>query len=86
MSGSAGRRWPRAAQPPQARVTLTLPALNGAATVLFLVTGKSKVEPLARLLGPLGEAPLPAQRVRPRGDRLVFADAAAMGRPSSRAR
>ena len=77
-------RWTEVAeggQPPQARVTLTLPALNGAGTVLFLVTGKSKVEPLARLLGPLGEAPLPAQRVRPRGDRLVFADAAAMGRP-----
>ena len=77
-------RWTEVAEggdPPRPRVTLTLPALNGGAAVLFLVTGASKVEALARLLGPLGEAPLPAQRVRPRGERIVFADAAAMGHP-----
>jgi 6-phosphogluconolactonase len=66
--------------PPRPRVTLTLPALNGATAVLFIVTGASKGEALGRLMGPAGEHPLPAQRVHPRGDRLVFADQAAMGR------
>ena len=75
-------RWTEVAEggdPPRPRVTLTLPALNGAATVLFIVTGASKVEALGRLMGPAGDAPLPAQRVHPRGERLVFADQAAMG-------
>ena len=79
-------RWTEVAvggEPPRPRVTLTLPALNGAAAVLFLVTGARKAEVLARLLGPPGETPLPAQRVHPRGRRLVFADRAAMGQPPS---
>ena len=75
-------RWTEVAEggePRRQRVTLTLPALSGAGTVLFLVTGKSKAGVLARLLGPLGPDPLPAQRVHPRGHRLVFADRAAAG-------
>jgi 6-phosphogluconolactonase len=75
-------RWTEVAvagDPPRPRVTLTLPALNGADGVLFLVSGPSKAAALGRLLGLPGEAPLPAQRVHPRGDRLVFADRAAMG-------
>jgi len=78
-------RWTEVADggdPPRPRVTLTLPALNGAATVLFLVTGASKAEALTRLLGPRGDVPLPAQRVHPRGERLVFADRAAAGGPN----
>jgi 6-phosphogluconolactonase len=77
-------RWTEVAEggePRTPRVTLTLPALNGAAAVLFLVTGASKAAALSRLLGPSGEDPLPAQRVHPRGQRLVFADRAAMGQP-----
>jgi 6-phosphogluconolactonase len=65
--------------PPRPRITLTLPALNGADTVLFLVSGPSKTTALGRLLGLPGDESLPAQRVRPRGERLVFADRAAMG-------
>ena len=71
-------RWTAVAEggePPLARVTLTLPVLNSAAAVLLLVMGEGKSDVLARLLGPLGEAPVPAQRVRPaRGDLLVFTD------------
>ena len=77
-------RWTEVAEggePLLARVTLTLPALNAADGVLFLVSGKSKTEALGRLLGLPGDDRLPAQRVRPRGERLVFADRAAMGQP-----
>jgi 6-phosphogluconolactonase len=71
-------RWTAVAQggePSLPRVTLTLPVLNSAAAVLLLVMGEGKADVLARLLGPPGETPLPAQRVRPaRGELLVFAD------------
>ena len=75
-------RWTEVAEggdPIRPRVTLTLPALNGADAVLFLVSGRSKAGALGRLLGLPGEDLLPAQRVHPRGDRLVFADRSAMG-------
>ena len=75
-------RWTEVAEggdPPRPRVTLTLPALNGAEVVLFLVSGRSKAEALGRLLGLPGEELLPAQRVHSRGERLVFADRSAMG-------
>jgi 6-phosphogluconolactonase len=71
-------RWTAVAEggePSLPRVTMTLPVLNSAATVLLLVMGEGKADVLARLLGPLGETPLPAQRVRPaRGELLVFSD------------
>ena len=82
---SERERWTEVAEggePPVARVTLTLPALNAATDVLFLVTGQRKTEALGRLLGLPGDHPLPAQRVSPRGERLVFADRAAMGQPA----
>lgn len=75
-------RWTEVAEggdPPRPRVTLTLPALNGADVVLFLVTGRRKTEALGRLLGLPGGELLPAQRVHPRTERLVFADHSAMG-------
>jgi len=57
-------------KPPPTRVTLTLPVVNSADCCVFAATGEGKAETMARLLGPLaeGEEPLPARRVRPRGD------------------
>lgn len=54
------------------RITLTLPAINAAAVVMFLVTGESKREILKRVLGRPEEPPLPAQRVRPASGRLLW--------------
>jgi len=50
----------------QFRITLTLPVLNAAALVLFLVAGEDKAEALCKVLQPTSETdPLPAQRIRP---------------------
>lgn len=61
------------------RITLTLPALETARQVLFLVTGAAKSAALRRALRePAGAEPVPASRVRPRGGRLLWlADRAA---------
>jgi 6-phosphogluconolactonase len=61
------------------RVTLTLPVLNHAAGVMFLVTGADKADALsAALEGPGGAAASPARRVAPtRGDLLWLVDRAA---------
>jgi 6-phosphogluconolactonase len=54
------------------RITLTLPVLNAAATVIFLVSGEAKAATLKRLMA--GED-LPAARVKPfDGDRLWLVD------------
>jgi 6-phosphogluconolactonase len=58
------------------RMTLTYPALDGAAQVLWLVTGADKVEPLRRLLD--GDRAIPAARVAALRQR-VLADRAAAG-------
>ena len=74
-------RWTAVAEagdPLLPRVTLTLPVLNNAAAVLFLVAGAEKAEALAHLLDPGAQHLHPARRVRPpRGELLVFADRAA---------
>ncbi len=64
-------------KPAARRMTLTLPVLNQAHQVIFLVTGKEKAAVLKQVvLGPF--AGLPAQLVHPRnGKRLILADAAA---------
>ena len=50
----------------QARISLTLPVINQAARVVFLVTGKKKAAPLVRILhGDAANEDLPAQKVRP---------------------
>jgi 6-phosphogluconolactonase len=81
----AGRRWAvpvqHAIPPPPLveRVTLTLPVLNNAAHVIFLVAGADKADILAEVLeGPHQPRRYPAQGVRPaNGSLLWLADAAA---------
>jgi 6-phosphogluconolactonase len=55
---------------------LTYPILNRARRILWLVTGKDKVEALARLRE--GDVTIPAGRIQ-RADALVIADQAAVG-------
>ena len=66
-----------APKPPPARVTFTLPLINAARHVVFLVTGTDKNAALRRVLN--GDPALPASRVAPRDGTLAFlADAAAL--------
>lgn len=67
--------------PPVDRLTLTLPVLNAAAHVLFLVSGAGKADTVRQVLDPPAGAPsLPAARVRPAGGQLTWMlDAAAAG-------
>ena len=68
-----------APKPPPDRVTLTLPAINAARAVLFMVQGASKREALARVLQ--RDPALPASRVKPIDGELQFiVDRAALGR------
>ena len=61
-----------------ARVTLTLPILNNAHRVHFLVTGKPKA---SALRAALESGTLPVQRVQPKkGELLFLVDAAATGK------
>lgn len=62
---------------PEARVTLTYPALDNSRDVAFLVTGLEKRAVLRRLLE--GDAALPAAAVTPRRSITIFADHAAAG-------
>ncbi len=71
------QHWVAAAMGPKSeqRITLTWPALDSSAHVAFLVSGKDKREILDRFLS--GDKSLPATRLSPVGDLLVFCDAAA---------
>jgi 6-phosphogluconolactonase len=60
---------------PEARITLTYPALDSSRHVAFLVAGADKRAMLTRALA--GDPALPAARVRPVGDLTWFVDAAA---------
>jgi 6-phosphogluconolactonase len=63
---------------PTHRVTLTLPAINTARQVLFLVSGRDKAEIVRSVLqGPDSE--LPAQRVQPTAGKLTWLLDAAAG-------
>lgn len=64
------------------RITLTLPVLDAAACVLFLVSGADKAETLRAVLeDPSGAVPYPAQLVRPaEGSAVWIVDRAAAGR------
>ena len=59
------------------RITMTLPLLNNASSVMFVVSGVSKAPVLARVLG--GE-PLPAAMIRPAGELVWMVDQAAHSR------
>ncbi len=64
---------PWAAGPNSYRITLTLPVLNHAACILFLVQGSGKAETVQRVLaGARGADPLPAQAVRPGDGELLW--------------
>jgi 6-phosphogluconolactonase len=65
-------------EPYVARITLTLPAINAARHVVFLVTGESKREAVRRAFGDDPDPTSPAAHVRPRSGRLtVYLDPAA---------
>ena len=68
------------------RMTLTLPVLDAAMRVVFLVVGSEKAEILRAVLERKSDPPLPAQLVQPRdlGQKLFLVDkaAAAMLTPS----
>jgi 6-phosphogluconolactonase len=60
------------------RISLTLPALNVARRVIFLVTGAEKAPAMKRAFGDPPDPNSPAGRVRPRaGELIVFCDEAA---------
>jgi 6-phosphogluconolactonase len=60
------------------RITLTLPALNAARRVIFLITGSDKAPAMKRAFGDPADPSSPASRVRPRaGELIVFCDEAA---------
>lgn len=67
------------------RITLTLPVIERAREVLFLVSGAEKAEALSRAIAPPpGEAPVPAGRVRPEHGALVWiVDRAAASRTAT---
>ncbi len=64
------------------RMTLTLPIINRARCILWLVTGEQKADVLARMIR--GDPALPASRVR-QASALLLADRAAAGRLPSQA-
>jgi 6-phosphogluconolactonase len=66
------------------RITLTAPAINSARRVVFLVTGASKAERLAEVLGGARDpSRLPSQTIRPRdGELRWFVDRAAASKLS----
>jgi 6-phosphogluconolactonase len=61
----------------EARITLTYPTLESSRAAAFLVAGADKAAILARLIQ--GDQSLPAARLQPAGDLLIFRDAAAGG-------
>jgi 6-phosphogluconolactonase len=62
--------------PTRERITMSLPALNAAANVVFLVSGEGKRETLEKVLKdePAGQQPLAAQHVKPVSDIVWFTD------------
>ena len=59
------------------RITLTLPALNAGALVVFLVSGEEKAEAVARAFNGRLNPEAPASLVQPRGEYVLLCDAGA---------
>ncbi len=69
------------------RVSLTLPVLDHARALLFLVTGADKAPAVARVLDPASTGPqLPAQMLKPQGAVIWLLDAAAASTIAPRSR
>ena len=66
---------------PEARITLTYPALESSRHAAFLVAGKEKRDVFSRLRR--GDCDLPAARLHPAGELIWFADEAAASDVSS---
>ena len=65
-------------EPQVPRITLTLPAINAARHIVFLVTGESKREAVRRAFGDEPDPTSPAAHVRPAdGELTVYLDPAA---------
>ncbi|HJU16266.1 MAG TPA: 6-phosphogluconolactonase [Stellaceae bacterium] len=64
---------------PEARITLTYPALESSRHTAFLVAGADKREALSRVLR--GDRTLPAGRLEPQGDLVWFVDEQARPAP-----
>jgi 6-phosphogluconolactonase len=62
---------------PEARITLTYPALESSRSATLIVAGKDKRDIFARFRS--GDETLPAARLRPTGTLYLFADVAAAG-------
>ncbi len=63
------------------RITMTLPVLNSASVVMFMVTGNEKAKIVQQALQQSADPELPCQRVRPKDGRLLWLlDHAAAGR------
>jgi 6-phosphogluconolactonase len=80
-------RWvvaSRAPVEPHDRITLTLPVLNHAAQIYFLVSGSEKAHALARVLSFPESLEMPASRVRPRGNITWWVDEASAALIDSR--
>lgn len=55
------------------RITLTAPAINHAARILFLVTGRGKAKPLSTVIsGPVDTEEFPAQLIKPTNGSLEW--------------
>jgi len=54
------------------RITLTLPVLNNADFVMFIVSGKEKAEMLKKVIEIKHHTPLPAQLIEPKHGRLLW--------------
>jgi 6-phosphogluconolactonase len=59
------------------RITLTLPALNAGARVVFLVAGEEKAEAVRRAFAGRPSPDAPSSLLEPRGDYVLVCDAAA---------